>query len=46
MIVHGNGEEPDSYYVIPRTGFTVDKEEGSANEGESITFNICPMLLS
>lgn len=45
IIVHGNGEEPDTYYVIPQTGYDIDKDYGSAIEGGSVTFEICPVLI-
>ena len=45
-IVHGAGDLPDTYYITPRYGYTIDKEKDSAVEGGEATFIICPMLLS
>jgi hypothetical protein len=46
FIYHGRGNAPDSYVVVPRPGYVIDRSSQSAEENTSVTFNICPMFLS
>lgn len=45
LVVHGDGTEPDTLYVVPAVGW-VQPEPLQLDEGETGTLQICPMGLS
>jgi len=45
IVVHGNGDAPDTLYVVPAVGW-VQPEPLELDEGETGTVQICPMGMS